>query len=263
MLERFRSAGLIRPAFMTVIGLSILCGLGTWQLQRKAWKEALIAEIEARTTAAPVSLDIVNGRATASDPDPKATNVDYMRVEVRGKFLNDKELYFYAPDPERGPGVHIYTPMIPSGQTAAVFVNRGYVPETLRDPKARAASELAGEVTITGLVRQTVQLSRFTPENDVAHNLWHWRDLAAMTKAAFGDENHPHFGFVIDQEAPRAGQTAPADSTAPQPGTTIVSLPNRHLEYALTWFGLAATLAGVFGAYAVSRLGKPELQGPQ
>jgi surfeit locus 1 family protein len=48
----------------------------------------------------------------------------------------------------------------------------------------------------------------------------------------------------------------------PKGGVTRLELPNRHLEYALTWYGLAAALVAVFAAFAVTRWRQPDLDKP-
>ncbi len=78
-----------------------------------------------------------------------------MRVKARGRFHHDKERYYYAPDQQRGPGYHVYTPFEIAGNGAIVFVNRGFVPEQLKAPEQRQAGQVAGEVEVTGLLRAT------------------------------------------------------------------------------------------------------------
>jgi surfeit locus 1 family protein len=235
---------LLWPGVMTLAGLAILFGLGTWQLERKAWKEGLIAAIEARTKAEPVNLADAAGRLGASG------DVEYTRVKARGRFLNDKERYFYAPDAELGPGYHVYTPLEIAGDGAVLFVNRGFVPEALKDPATRKAGQPDGETDVTGLLRMPGPKGFFTPDNEPAHNLWYWRDLDGLLRSAFGDGGRAALPFFLEAEAPAPGGW-------PKGGATLIELPNRHLEYAITWFGLAFALAAVFAAYALPRLTQP------
>jgi surfeit locus 1 family protein len=97
-------------------------------------------------------------------------------------------------------------------------------------------------------VREQGQPGRFTPNNDAAKNLWYWRDIAGLTASAFPDGNVSVLPFIVDQEA----SASPGDG--PRGGTTIVTLTNRHLEYAITWYGLTFTLAGIFAVFAAGRL---------
>jgi len=243
MLSMLSEKRLLWPGAMTLVGLAILVGLGAWQLERKSWKEGLIAAIEARTKAEAVSLADAIGRLGAGE------DVEYMRVTARGRFLHDKERYFYAPDAELGPGFHVYTPLEVAGSGSVLFVNRGFVPEAVKDGAARKAGQLDGETDVTGLVRMPGPKGFFTPENEPQHNLWYWRDIDGLMRSAFGEGKRTAVPLVLEAEAPAPGGW-------PRGGATIVELPNRHLEYAITWFGLAFALVAVFAAYAAPRLSR-------
>lgn len=245
MLSALRSRGLLWPAVLTLAGVAFLASLGSWQMRRLAWKEGLIGAIAERTHMEPVPLAVVEARA-AEGGDP-----EYTRVKVRGRLRNDKELHLYAFDEKYGPGWQILTPLERTGG-GMVFINRGYVPQDLKDPSTRKAGQLEGEVEIVGLVRGPETPGYFTPANDAAKNIWYWRDLDGMAMTAFGPETPPVAPFVIEAEA------APAVPGGwPKGGVTRLDLPNRHFEYALTWYGLAATLIGVFAAFAASRWRRP------
>lgn len=233
---------LVPAAVMTLVALAVLLGLGFWQLERKAWKENLLATIAARTSEAPV--DFLNAYSATHDND---LGFEYMRAKVRGRFLNEKERYFYAPDPNLGPGYHVYSPLEISGTNAVVFVNRGFVPEALKDPAKRPDSLLDGDVEIVGLMRGPGVKGTFTPDNDVKANLWFWRDYAGLFASAFTETDRTPIAAFLDAEDAAPGGW-------PKGHATLVDLPNRHLEYALTWFGLAGTLIAVFAAFAWTRL---------
>ena len=182
--------------------------------------------------------------------------IEYRHVSARGRFHHDKEQYLYAPTPA-GPGWYVYTPLeIARGQV--IWINRGSVPDAKKAPATRPDGQVAGEVEVRGLVRLPARKGPFTPANDASGNLWYWPDIRAMTAAAFpGGSQKPTGGarrpavwpLVIEADArpePPGG--------LPRGGVTRLNLPNRHLEYALTWYGLALTLIGVYLAFAVSRL---------
>ena len=244
MLRRARAKGLLWPAVMTVVGVAFLIGLGTWQMQRLAWKQGLIGAIAERTHADPVPLQTVEARA-AEGGDP-----EYARVTVEGQLLDSHELHFYAFDERLGPGYHVVTPM-KRADGSVVFVNRGFVPQDRKDPATRAAGQPAGKVSIVGLVRQPPPAGLFTPDNDPAKNVWYWYDLDAMA-AALAPGKGRLVPFVVDAEADPANPGG-----LPKGGVTRLELPNRHLEYALTWYGLAAALVAVFAAFAVTRWRQP------
>jgi len=241
MLQRLRRAGLVWPTLAALAGLAVLVSLGTWQLQRRQWKAELIAKMVARTRAEPVDL------ARALDSARRGADIDYLHVTARGRFHHDKERYLYAPA-KAGLGWHVYTPL-ETEPGRIIWVNRGFVPDARKVPATRADGLLPGEVEVRGLVREPAGRGLFTPDNDAARNLWYWPDPAAMSASAFAAGSIATAPFTIDADA------APAPPGGlPQGGTTRLDLPNRHLEYALTWFGLALTLAGVYAAFAASRL---------
>ena len=98
------SAGLMLPTILTIAALAVLLGLGTWQLQRKAWKDGLIAQIAARTTAPPIAFDDALARALKGD------DLEYTRVAVTGRWLAGREAHLWAPT-TAGPGWHVYAPL--------------------------------------------------------------------------------------------------------------------------------------------------------
>ncbi len=129
-----------------------------------------------------------------------------------------------------------------------VFVNRGFVPSELKEPAKRELGQVAGDVEVVGLVRSPEKPGMFTPVNSVASNLWYWRDLSGMAASVFSQKAPQLVPFFIDAEAePRM------PGGWPNGGVTRLDLPNRHLAYAITWYGLAAALVAVFAAYAISR----------
>ncbi len=236
---------LVVPA---TIAFAILIGLGTWQLQRKAWKEGLIAALTAQLAAPPIALP-----AASSWPRVDANTMQYRRVTFTAQLDNAKEALVYAipsafrPDvQEQGPGYWIFTPARLS-DGSVVIVNRGFVPEGRQDPKSRPQGEVAAPVTIVGALRWPDDRHWFTPRDDPAHNLWFSRDPAAIAAAkGLG----PVAPFYVEQESP-----APPGGL-PQPGKLVVSLPDNHLQYALTWYGLALVLAGVFISWARASRGE-------
>jgi surfeit locus 1 family protein len=236
-----RSRGLLPAILMTLVALPILIGLGVWQMERKAWKESLISAIATRTTQPPVDL---LGAYSATYDDP--LGFEYMRVKVRGRFAHDKERYFYAPDAQLGPGYHVYTPLEIAGGQSVIFVNRGFVPEELKDPAKRPQGQVEGEVEVIGLMRGPGHKATFTPDNDAKANLWFWRDDQGLFASAYSGTQRTPLAAFLDAEAEAPGGW-------PKGRATLVELTNRHLEYALTWFGLAATLVAVFAAFVWSR----------
>jgi surfeit locus 1 family protein len=240
---------LIAPGLATLVALTILLGLGTWQLQRREWKENLIAQVESRAHGEPGAIV-----PEADWPRWEASRDEFRRVRVTGTFLHEHETPVHGLSPgQRGSpvqGFYLMTPLrLPSG--ALVMVNRGFVPSDLRDPSTRPESQPKGEVTVIGLVRAPESRTWFTPDDVPAANRWFTRDPAAI--AAAGGLG-PVAPFYVEADA------TPNPGGWPRGGQTRLDLPNNHLQYALTWYGLAVTLVAVFGSFAWRRI-RQEPQG--
>jgi len=212
------------------MGLAVvaLCALGVWQVQRLFWKEALIAHVNAvvHAPAVPAPRAADWGRVSARDV--------YRHVTVRGRFLNAAEAQVYALS-DLGAGYWIMTPLR-TDDGALVYINRGFVPMDLKAQAAHRAGQTDAEVTVTGLLRLSEAKGwLFSQPNDPAHDLWYRRDLAALAQSRHLGPVAPYF---IDADS------TPNPGGWPRGGLTVISFPNSHLVYAITWFSLAAMLAG-------------------
>jgi surfeit locus 1 family protein len=230
-------------ALFTSLGLAGLVGLGLWQLQRLAWKEALIAQVAERAAAPPVDAPPPADWASLAPAD-----YEYRHVRVTGVYDFPRQiLVFRALDHPRGrfggPGYLVLTPLrLADG--ADVVVNRGFIPFDQRDRFAEPNERASGPVVVSGLMRSGEPRNWFTPPDDPARGQWFTRDPGAIAAALKLPRAAP---FTIDADAPASlGEL-------PQGGETILAFPNNHLAYAFTWFGMALALAGVSGAYAVTR----------
>jgi surfeit locus 1 family protein len=214
---------------LAAVAAALLTGLGVWQLQRLAWKEALIAERTARIKAPPAPVAEVIARANT------AGGVDHLPVRLSGRFAPFTLRYFST----RGgpPAWELVSPFTTeSGET--VLVSRGLLPDG-----AALVLPPEGVVTLDALVRRHEDRGWFTPQNAPEKNQWYWWDVPAMARAAgLPDGAAPM--LTVDQIWP-----VPPDL---QPLTPVLNLSNRHLGYALTWFGLAATLVAVAAAYLLA-----------
>lgn len=219
------------------VGLLVLCaafavlfsGLGTWQVQRLAWKRDLIQRVEARIHAAPVPPP---ARRDWASLDPR--DIEYRRISVRGVFRHDLETRVDALT-ELGPGAWVVTPL--QAADGILLVNRGFVPPKHAVPAVSEDEGQEGEVTVTGLLRLSEPGGRILRENDPPAGRWFSRDVAAIAAARGLTDVAP---FFIDAEAsPQAGRF-------PVGGMTVVRFRNAHLQYALTWFALAALCVGGF-----------------
>jgi len=165
-------------------------------------------------------------------------DAEWRHVTVTGHFLHDKEVYLFAPGPKGVPGVQVITPLIEdNGET--ILVNRGFVPESLRDPAARAEGQVQGETALTGVLRLSQEPGLFTPAADLKNRLFFVKNVPQIA-LAMGVSAPP---YMIEADA------KPNPGGWPSGGQTVVNFPNNHLQYTITWFGLALALIGVYLVY--------------
>src|SRR5262245_61913463 len=153
------------PTVFTVPALLVLLGLGTWQVERLRWKEGLIAERTARTTAVPIDLPAAG---TVLSPEALA-ELDYRRTTATGRFSHDREMYLAARTMQGAIGYQVVTPL-QRADGSIVLVNRGWVPDDRKDPAKRAGGQVAGEVTVDGAIRAPGRQHWLQPDNEPAKN---------------------------------------------------------------------------------------------
>ena len=230
------------PTFRPLPALTLFCALlfaslialGAWQLDRLQWKLGLIGEVQRNLAAAPLSFD------EAVELGPKA---QYHRVALEGQFDNTKEAYVFGTSDAGGPVYHVMVPFrMQDGRT--LLVDRGIVPKEELDPATRRTGQIEGATHVVGVWRVPDLPGWFTPAPDRAHHIWYAHDLAAIAKV---DGINLAAPVVVEADA------TPNPGGWPKGGQTRVTFRNEHLQYAITWFGLAAVLLGVYIAYHISR----------
>ncbi|WDZ77455.1 SURF1 family protein [Ensifer adhaerens] len=232
--------GRLGAFLLLAVAFAILISLGTWQMQRLHWKEGLLTAISERRSAPPVTLGGIE-KILAEGGD-----IDYRTVTVPGRFDHTKERHFFATFNGRT-GYYIFTPLM-LDDDRFLFVNRGFVPFEQKDSSTRLAGELPASVVIKGLARPKLseKPSSIVPDNDLAKNIFYWKDLDTMASSV-GLPADKVLPFFVDADA------TPNPGGLPIGGVTQFDLPNNHLQYALTWYGLAAALVLVSGLYAARR----------
>ena len=220
------------PVALTLAALALfigLCALGVWQVERLGWKRDLIARVDARIHATPIPAP-----ANAREDDA------YRRVTATGTFLHDRSALVQA-STVRGAGYWVLTPLRQS-DGRIILINRGFVP-----PQAKARYDRpTAIVRVTGLLRLTEPGGGFLRNNDPAADRWYSRDVAAIAAARHLPTATNYF---IDAQAdPRPGRL-------PVGGLTVIRFPNSHLQYAITWFTLAAMVVGAY-VLAMRQMGK-------
>jgi len=219
---------------MTIPMVLILCLLGNWQVERLNWKLDLIQKLETRYDLPPVELP-----SALQEPDDWV----YRHVTVSGRFLHMREMPLYNVGPTGKPGYDLFTPLL-TRHNKYVIVNRGWVPEHLKEQISRPETIRSGPVQVTGLLRKSWKKERFAPENDAAHNIWYYADLPAMAQAQHMADIFPMFLY--------ADKTAD-EGAYPIGGRSQLNIVNNHLDYAMTWYGLAITLLVIYFIFTIRR----------
>jgi cytochrome oxidase assembly protein ShyY1 len=230
-------------ALFSALIVALTVSLGVWQLQRRVAKQALIAALTERLAAAPVELPPPGEWARLTPAQD-----EFRRVHFAARYASGPDAMVYSSgsairSDASGPGTWALLPAELAGG-ARVVVNAGFVPNGLQDraQQDRAVTPLlSGEaVQLTGYLRFPESSGALTPAPAPGKRLWFVRDVAAMAAALGWGEVAP---FYIDLESP-----VPA-SGVPKPGPLSVHLKDDHLQYAITWFGLAATVAIGFAVW--------------
>jgi len=218
-----------------MIALALLCaGLGYWQLQRLEQKQALIAAVAERASLPPISLPAVS-EWEAFDPEV----FNFRPVTLAGRFDYRNTAYVFtalteARGDKEGPGFWIMTPFDLEGG-GTVIVNRGFAPQAAKDLFGNTGPDQSNppnSTSISGIARVSERVGPFTPGPDTPNRVEYVRTierLATMMNLEAGS----YAPIYVDQDAGEKG-------LLPQGGETVMSFPNRHLGYAMTWFGLAA-----------------------
>lgn len=230
------------PTVAGVLALGVLIVLGNWQMDRLAWKQDLIARIETGLQAPPIALPPAQQWANVSLDDLR-----YRPVAITGRFDHANEVHVYIPSKEGDPGYHVVTPVELTGNGAEggwVLVDRGFVPINRKEPETRSAGQLVGDVTVEGILILPDAPNAFTPPPDSQANVWYHRPIAQIAEHA---GISPVFPLMLDA-GPKANEGG-----WPLGGQTRLVLKNPHLGYAMTWYGLAATLIGIWLAFHIAR----------
>jgi len=223
----------------TIPALIALLTLGTWQLQRLHWKEALVEKLQSRAAAPPVALP------TKPTDLANLDTLEYRRVTVSGTFVHEKEFHLVNRSLNGNPGVHVITPLIRAdenigGGSGVVLVSRGWVPFDKKEAAKRLQGQIKGAVTIDGIVRLTKGRGRFTPDNEPKKNFWFFIDSPAMA-AASGLPIQPNFYVQAGNKNVPGG--------FPFGHQWTLKVRNDHLQYAITWYALAIALFVIFLLY--------------
>ncbi len=221
---------LVAPLLIGLAGAAILVALGLWQVQRLDWKRGILTEIETEISADPQPLP--------ADPDPAEHR--YLPVTLEGS-IGPKELHVLVSQKVVGAGYRVIAPFT-TEDGRRILVDRGFVPDDAKDEARRI-----GETALKANLHWPDERNSFTPANERERNIWFARDVAEMAE-------------VLDTEPLLAvvrAETPAAPGIGPLPVSTS-GIPNDHLQYAITWFSLAAVWLGMTLVWIRRRSFAPE-----
>jgi surfeit locus 1 family protein len=240
-------AGLAVPVTFALVALAAFIGLGTWQLQRKAWKEALIANLEQRLSAPPVDLPPRQRWAQLNPAEDEFRHVKFSAAFVPGA---DALVYTTGSalrSDVSGPGYWVLAPArLATG--GLLVVNRGFIPEGRHDTATQASSEVTANIEMVGVLRWPEARGFFSPNDQPARNLWFARDPVGIASAKSWGDVAP---FYVELERPQP------PGGLPQAGPLKANLRNEHLQYAITWYGLALVVVVMFAFWLRARRQAP------
>ena len=220
------------PTFFALPTLLMLLALGTWQVQRLEWKNDLIASFEQRSSAPPIEFPLA---------DEVTAELEFRRLRLVGRFDHSRETFMTGRTYEGNAGFHIVTPFtLRDGRI--VLVNRGWVSETYRDPEKRPFTLVEGEVTLDAILRFPGKKGYFVPENEAGNGFWFTLVPAQIVA---------HLGLSSQAVTSVYAATIRTGDVVKLPiaARTKLNLRNSHLSYAVTWYGIALALIGVYLAF--------------
>jgi len=222
---------LLWPTVATLPALIILLMLGTWQVQRLEWKNQLIHDFETRATADAVGLPVGS----------IAPDMEFRRLSLTGSFDHDREIFMTGRTYEGNAGFHIVTPFtLTDGRI--ILINRGWVSESYRDKTKRTFSLIEGETTVTAILRFPATKGYFVPENEPENGFWFTLVPAQIV-------SHLGLGDAAETGIYAAALRTSVKISLPIGARTETNLRNSHLGYAITWYGIACALIGVYAAF--------------
>ena len=195
--------------------VTIFCVLGTWQLYRLQWKLELINEITSGLDSKPIEYS-------------SSIKKNYQRINAKGKFDFDKQIYLYSLNEKGKPGYDVVTPFR-TNKDEIVLVNRGWIDKELKD-SAQLNFNTTTELKIVGLLREMYKPNIFKPDNDLKNNVWFSLNLEDLKKAT-GEQFNEFVVFLENNQA-----------KTPLPKKISVEVPNNHLKYAITWYAISISI---------------------
>lgn len=215
-------------AVLFLTGLAILIGLGTWQYQRLQWKNNIIADLDAQYERLESKSSTLTHAAMtgAAQTQERPFLVDKMSGRIHG----DKAVFMGPRSINGQSGYDVIVPVVIDGGTALAHL--GWINNEGR----QGLSFPRGHVVMNGVARKPDH-SRYAGGNSPENDLWFHMDIEQMAKARDIKDAAPLIFFAYDITPPVEGLQMPQARWYPR---------NKHQQYMLFWFGMAAAWVGVF-----------------
>ena len=218
------------PTLFTIISLLILISLGTWQVYRLIWKNSLISNYLYK-----FNNEIIKYDKSFSFND----EFEYRRINIKGRFINEKEILIIGKTFEGNVGFHLITPFI-TKEEKLLLINRGWISEKLKLRSSRSFSLIEEDIVIDGIIRRPQKKGYFVPENDPIGNFWFTIKPYQIEKALKLESFDLEKKFYVDVIRDKGKLKLPIGVSGSP------NFRNQHLTYAFTWYSLAITLIIVY-----------------
>ena len=195
--------------------ITIFCALGTWQLYRLQWKVEIINEIKAGLNSSPIKYS-------------NLVKKNYQRVNIKGKFNFNEQIYLYSLNDKGKPGFDVITPF-KTENNDNVLVNRGWISKELKG-KTIINTKNNSEQKIVGFLREIYKPNIFKPANDIENNVWFSINLKEISKVT--GKRFDEFVIFLEDDQEKI----------PLPKKVSIDVPNNHLKYAITWYAISISI---------------------
>lgn len=199
-------------------------------MDRLQWKSGLIATFEKRmmeeAVLPPIEINDLN-------------QWRYRRIKLEGIFQHEKELLMTGRTFEGTAGFHVLTPLL-LFDNRIVLINRGWIPEKLKERQSRPNTLISGPIRFLGILREDKKRGFFVPDNEPQNEVWLYVDTVEMAEHR---KIYPVAPYFIDQIRKSGVRELPIGVS------TEINLRNEHLQYAFTWFSLAIILLIIYTIY--------------
>ena len=191
-------------------------------MQRLAWKTEILAQIERKILAPAIDIPA----------EVTAASHDLLPVRGTGSYIGEETVRVLVSQKIYGAGYRLINAFeLRDGRK--IMVDRGFI-----SVRAALPAVPKGTGQVTGNLQWPQEIDSFTPDNDLAANIWFARDVAKLSEHL---QTEPILLVLRNSSF--------ADDLARPLPKMSANIPNDHLNYALTWFSLALIWLGMSGYF--------------